>query len=161
MPGKIAGLFDGRLHQWRDFLFLPDPFVNEKVNAHHLVCSLPKGTLLLFDRGDFSSHWFDSLPTKGYWWVSRCRADVRLFHIHAFYQQGSTFDGVVGMGQSATQAACAVRFIRFVLDGQEYRYVTNVLDPLQLSLTHVVQLYRRRWDREKHFGFSKTIWAYG
>src|SRR5581483_10843858 len=127
MPGKIAGLFDGRLHQWRDFLFLPDPFVNEKVNAHHLVCSLPKGTLLLFDRGDFSSHWFDSLPTKGYWWVSRCRADVRLFHIHAFYQQGSTFDGVVGMGQSATQAACAVRFIRFVLDGQEYRYVTNVL----------------------------------
>jgi hypothetical protein len=41
--------------------------------------------------------------------------------------------------------------VRFVLHGQQYRYLTNVLDPLLLPLPEIIRLYRRRWDIELTF----------
>src|SRR5262249_13442183 len=143
LPGRIACLFDVRLQQWRDFRFMTDAHENERTHARALLATLPPASLILHDRGFFSFPWFDQLTTLGYWWVSRPREKVRLIPLHIFYHRGSTFDGLVWMGEGNNQAAHAVRLVCFILDGKHYRYLTNVLDPFQLSLPQIMQLYRR------------------
>jgi hypothetical protein len=41
--------------------------------------------------------------------------------------------------------------------GTWYRYLTNVLDPQQLSARQVCELYRRRWRIEDAFALTKRV----
>ena len=45
LPGKMVGLFDIRLQQWREMIHLSNPNQNDKVAARELVKELPKGSL--------------------------------------------------------------------------------------------------------------------
>jgi hypothetical protein len=65
LPGKIAAVFDLRLQQWRDFLFIADPQENEKAHVRQLLHTLPKGTLIVHDRGYFSFPWFALVDHPG------------------------------------------------------------------------------------------------
>lgn len=155
LPGKIAALFDVRLQQWRDFRFLPDAAENCKVHAQNLLRTVVQGSLLLFDRGYFSFPWFDALSRQGYWWISRWREKTRYQIVHVYYQHGETFDGLIWLGATRDQAACAVRLVQFRLGSTLYRYLTNVRDPLALSLADIARLYARRWDIELAFRLLK------
>jgi hypothetical protein len=149
LPGKLAGLFDLRRQQWRSVQFLPDPQQNEKVAARGLVAPLAKGALILADLGYFGFAWFDWLTDQGHFWVSRLRAKTSYRVVHCFYQDGTTFDGIVWLGAyRADRAAHAVRLVRFAVGKTVYHYVTNVTDPHRLSLRAIAALYARRWDFE-------------
>lgn len=149
LPGKLAGLFDIRRQQWRTVQPIADPQQNEKVTARDLVATLPSGSLILADLGYFGFAWFDWLTDHDYYWISRLRAKTSYEVIHLAYEQGETFDGVVWLGtHRADRAAHAVRLVRFRLGAVLYQYVTNVLDPQQLSLLEIARLYARRWDFE-------------
>lgn len=157
LPGKLAGLFDLRRQQWRRIEYLPDPRQNEKVAARGLLAGagLARGSLVLADLGYFGFAWFDDLTDAGYWWVSRLRAKTSYTVRHVFYQREDTCDGVVWLGaHCADRAAHAVRLVRFRVGTTVYTYLTNVLDPVQLSLADIARLYARRWDIELAF---KTI----
>lgn len=155
LPGKIAALFDVRLQQWRDFRFLPDAAENCKVHASDLLRTVVTGSLLLFDRGYFSFPWFDALSRQGYWWISRWREKTRYSLVHVYYQQGELFDGLIWLGATRDQAACAVRLVQFRLGGTLYRYLTNVRDPLLLPLAQIARLYARSFDIELAFRLLK------
>lgn len=155
LPGKIAALFDVRLQQWRDFRFLPDAAENCKVHAQELLRTVAVGSLLLFDRGYFSFPWFDRLSRQGYWWISRWRERTRYSVIPVYYQHGELFDGLIWLGATRDQAACAVRLVQFRLGHTLYRYLTNVQDPLTLPLADIARLYARRWDIELAFRLLK------
>lgn len=149
LPGKLAGLFDIRRQQWHRVQFLAEARQNEKVAARGLVETLAKGALILADLGYFGFAWFDWLTDEGYFWVSRLRAQTSYSVIHAFYDDGTTFDGIVWLGAyRADRAAHAVRLVRFAVGPRVYRYVTNVTDPSRLSLRAIATLYARRWDFE-------------
>ena len=149
VPGKLAGLFDIRRQQWRSVQFLPAAQQNEKVAARGLVETLAKGALILADLGYFGFAWFDWLTDHGYFWVSRLRAKTSYRVVHCFYQDGTTFDGIVWLGAyRADRAAHAVRLVRFAVGTTVYHYVTNVTDPHSLSLRAIAELYARRWDFE-------------
>lgn len=149
LPGKLAGLFDLRRQQWRQFQQSPDPEQNEKVLARELVATLPPGSLLLADLGYFGFPWFDELTEAGYHWLNRLRAKTSYTVIHPFYQQGETFDGLIWLGAyRADQAKHAVRLIQFRQGGTLHRYITNVRDPWLLPLPEIARLYARRWDIE-------------
>jgi hypothetical protein len=76
--------------------------------------------------------------------------------IHAFYQQGETFDGLVWLGAyRADRARYAVRLVTFRVGATLYRYITNVLDPRQFPLHAIATLYARRWDIEMAFKLIK------
>ena len=114
LPGKLAGLFDVRLQQWRQVLHVPNPLQNSKVAARDLLTSLVPGTLILADLGYFGFEWFDDLTDRGFPWLSRLRAKTSYVVLHPFYQQGDTFDGIVWLGaHRAGQAAHAVRLVQF------------------------------------------------
>jgi len=148
LPGKIAGVFDLRLQQWRDFRFLPDASEHCSVQVRDLLRLLAPGSLLLFDRGYFSFPWLDELTRLGYWWVCRLRTHTRYTLIHVYFQSETLFDGLVWLGSQRDQAACAVRLVQVRCGRGCYRYVSNVLEPAQLSAAQIVQLYSRRWDIE-------------
>lgn len=152
LPGKLAGIFDIRRQQWHTVEFIDAPQQNEKVRARPLVERLPQSSLMLADLGYFAFAWFDWLTDHGYWWVSRLREKTSYEVIHPFYRDGDTFDGIVWLGKyRADRAARAVRLVQFRVGKVLYQYLTNVLDPTQLSPLAIAQRYARRWDIELAF----------
>jgi len=138
----------------------------EKVRARLMLTGLAKGTLLLFDLGYYCFKWFDDLTALGFWYVSRIRHNSAMRVLHCFYEQGETFDGLVFLGtQKGPRPKHAVRLVRFAMHGVLHTYISNVLDPHQLCMHDIAQLYARRWDIEcaflllkKHLGLA-LFWS--
>jgi len=149
LGGKVAGLFDIRRQQWWHIAYRTQVRQDEKVAAREMVSYLPMGALVLADLGYFGFEWFDDLTAMGHFWVSRFREKTSLEVIHVYYQQGSTLDALIWLGKyRADRAAHAVRLVQFSVNGTLHRYITNVVDPGQLSLYEIAYLYHRRWDLE-------------
>lgn len=149
LPGKVAGLFDIRAQRWTRIERIDSATENDKVSARRLVVGLAPGSLILADLGYFGFAWFDDLTAAGLWYVSRLRHKTSYRVIHAFYQAGETFDGLVWLGKHrADRARHAVRLVQFRQGGVLRQYSTNVRDPEMLPLAAVAALYARRWDFE-------------
>ncbi len=156
LPGKLAGVFDIRLQQWRYVEHIPDPHENEKVAAPALLEHLQRGALILMDLGFFSFAWFDQLTQEGYFWISRLRQKTSYEILHTFYRQGETLDALIWLGAyRADRARYAVRLVTFQVGATSYQYITNVIHPTQLSLRDIAVLYARRWDIELAFKLIK------
>lgn len=157
LPGKLAGLYDIRHQQWRRIQFIADPQENEKVAARSMVADLPRGSLILADLGYFAFAWFDALTDAGYWWLSRLRNKTSYEVLHVYYQDANVLDAVVWLGAyRADRAAHAVRLLTVRLGPRTHSYITNVLDPAQLTAADMVQLYGLRWDIEMAINLAKT-----
>jgi hypothetical protein len=156
LPGKLAGVYDVRVQQWRYVEHVEAPHENDKIAAQSLLQHIQRGALILMDLGFFSFAWFDQLTQEGYYWISRLRQKTSYEIVHTFYQQGETFDGLVWLGAyRADQARYAVRLVRFRVGNELYQYITNVVHPTQLSLHDIAVLYARRWDIEMAFKLIK------
>ena len=166
LPGRLVGLFDVRLQQWRRLDVLLDANADCKVHARAMLSALAKGTLLLFDLGYFSFPWLDELTQLGYWYITRQRAKTRYQIVHILYQADGVFDALVYLGvHSSDRAGQLVRLVSFRLGSQQYCYLTNVLDPATLPIVDIARLYGRRWDIElafrelkEHLGL-RLVWS--
>jgi Transposase DDE domain len=149
VAGTVAGVFDVRRQLWRCVQYRADWQQNEKVLARDLVADLPPGSLILADLGYFGFAWFDELTDAGHCWVSRIREKTSVERRWTYYQDETTWDGVIWLGTyRADRAKHAVRLVEFTVGTTRYRYLTNVLDPHRLSLRAIAGLYQRRWDIE-------------
>ncbi|NLT43141.1 MAG: IS4 family transposase [Anaerolineae bacterium] len=156
LPGKLAGLFDIRLQQWRQVRYIENPLQNEKADARDMLQSLDPGALILCDLGYFGFAWFDYLTDAGHYYVSRLRAKTSFQCLHTFYQEGDCFDGLVFLGAyRADRAQYAVRLVRFQVGTTTFSYITNVLDPSLLPIVDIARLYTYRWDIELAFKLIK------
>ena len=156
MPGKLAGVYDVRMQQWRYVEHVEGVHENDKIAAQSLLQHIQRGALILMDLGFFSFPWFDQLTQEGYSWISRLRQKTSWEVIHPFYQHGETFDGLVRLGAyRADRARYAVRLVTFRVGEISYQYITNVIHPTQLSLGDIALLYARRWDIEMAFKLIK------
>jgi hypothetical protein len=157
----LAALFDLRRQLYWDVEFWGDAQQNEKVGVERWLDRLPVGTLLLFDLGFFAFRWFDTLTSRGFYFVSRQREKVSA-KLHCFLYDGPA--GPVHLKESlvylgayrADRGAQPVRLIEVFTAQGTFRYLTNVLDPALLPAAHVVELYRRRWDIETAFKLLKS-----
>lgn len=156
LPGRLAGVFDVRLQQWRHVTHVDDPAENEKVSVRSLLAHIRPGALILADLGFFGFAWFDDLTTGGYYWLSRLREKTSYTVLHTYYQQGETFDGLIWLGAyRADRARHAVRLVTFRVGATLHRYITNVTDPHRFPLQEVANVYARRWDIEMAFKLIK------
>src|SRR5947209_4244872 len=152
LAGRISALFDVRRQQWVRVEVWQEAVANCKQQARLLLEGLQAGTLLLFDRGYLSFPWFDELTERGLWWISRYANHASLEVRHVLYQGDGVTDAIVWLGKyRADRAKYPVRLVQFYQHGQLHRYLTNVLDPSQLSLAELARLYARRWDIELAF----------
>ena len=156
LPGRLAGVFDVRLQQWRHVTHVEDPAENEKASVRSLLAHIRPGALILADLGYFGFAWFDDLTTGGYYWLSRLREKTSYTVLHTYYQQGETFDGLIWLGAyRADRARHAVRLVTFRVGATLHRYITNVTDPRRFPLKDVATVYARRWDIEMAFKLIK------
>lgn len=161
LPGQLATLFDVRRQLFAQVEFWEDARQNEKFQVEHWLERLLPGTLLLFDLGFFSFAWFDRLTEHQCYFLSRCRQKTTYVLHQVLYagQAGPIYlrDQLVYLGRyRADRAKYPVRWIELVHPTGTYRYLTNVLDPAQLSAADVLELYRRRWDLEQAFHLLKS-----
>lgn len=153
-PGKLAGLFDVRSQQWVRLQFRADVPAGCNRGVTALLWELQRGALILADLGYFGFPWFDYLTERGYHWISRVKAKTSYTIHQVLYEDkmGGMLDAIVYLGAyRADQAAYAARLVQFRLAGITYEYFTNVLDPAQLPILEIAQLYARRWDIELAF----------
>ena len=121
LPGRLGGLFDVRLQQWRRLDVRLAANADCKVHARAMLSGLAKGTLLLFDLGYFSFPWWDELTQLGSWYVTRQRAKTRYQVVHILYQADGVFDALVYLGvHSSDRAGQVVRLVSFRLGSQQY-----------------------------------------
>ncbi|MGI8550666.1 MAG: IS4 family transposase [Dehalococcoidia bacterium] len=166
LPGKLSALFDLRRQQWWRVVHQANPQQNEKLGAWEMLVGLPQRCLLLADLGYFGFAWFDAVTDLGHFWIARLREKTSYEVIHAYYQDGTTFDGLVWLGvYRADRAKHAVRLVQFQVGPHLYRYLTSVLDPQTLPLHEIARLYARRWDIElafllikRHLGLA-LLWS--
>jgi hypothetical protein len=152
LPGKLAGRFNIRSQQWEVVQWREDVQANCKVNMRSLLQGLEAGSLLLFDLGYFAFWWFDELSERGYWWVSRLREKTSYELVHVYWRFEGNLDALIWLGAyRADQAGRLVRLVRFWDGEMLHSYISNVLDPRQLSMKEIAQLYGRRWDIELAF----------
>jgi len=153
--GKLLGLFDLRAQRWLWLEWREKMAENSLVDLLPFLEGLTTGTLLLFDLGYFAFWFFDTLTDRGIWWISRYRENTSYQIVHTFYRHNEVLDALVWLGTRKNAPAHLVRLVRFG-DGVQIRmYLTNVTDPLMLSLAEIPQLYARRWDIEVAFRLLK------
>ncbi len=156
LAGRISALFDVRRQHWVRVELWQEAVANCKQQARLLLEGLQQGTLLLFDRGYLSFPWFDELTEQKLWWISRYANHATMQVRHILYQGDGVLDAIVWLGiYRADRARYAVRLVQFYQHGRLHRYLTNVLDPQQLSLADIARLYARRWDIELAFCLLK------
>jgi hypothetical protein len=154
--GRLSALFDVRLQQWWRVDLLEEAVVNCKEHARRMIEDLSAGVLLLFDRGYFSFEWFDELTERGIFWITRYSNDASFTIKHTCYRGDGVLDAIVWLGNyRSDQAKHPVRFVQFTYRGKVYKYLTNVCDPLTLSIGDIMRLYARRWDIELAFRVIK------
>ncbi len=75
---------------------------------------------------------------------------------HVYSENENAFDGIIWLGAyRADKSRYTVRLVR-VRYGKVWReYITNGLDPEQLSIQEIVTFYARRWDIEMAFKLAK------
>jgi hypothetical protein len=152
LPGKLTCVFDIRQQLFAQILPSEHPHQNPKAPMARVRTLLPAGSLVVLDLGYFSFQLFDELTDDGTWFVTRQRAGTTTEQRHVLSAQPGLHDSLVWLGvHRANQARHCVRRIAVTIAGKERVYLTNVLDPAQLSVAEVVELYARRWDIELAF----------
>ncbi|HWV35929.1 MAG TPA: IS4 family transposase [Thermomicrobiales bacterium] len=157
LPGKLSAVFDLRRQQFWKIRLHDDVAENEKIAARQMVDGLPIGSLILADLGYFGFAWFDDLTAQGHFWVARWRGATSTEEVHRYWGTDEAGESLVWLGAyRADQARYAVRLLCVPHGATVHRYLTNVLDPHQLSMHEVADLYARRWDIEQAFKVLKT-----
>jgi len=115
---------------------------------------LPKGSILVFDRGyrDFAT--LNQFTTDGITWVTR-RTKLFAFAIKNSLANSSNDKDIISdkqviMGHKDIKHRVKARLVRYrdTDSGEVYEYVTN---NLKLKASTVVALYRKRWQIESFF----------
>jgi hypothetical protein len=132
--GKLVGLFDLRTQRWLRLEWREAVNENCRVDMLDFLQGLTAGSLLLFDLGYFSFTFLDTLTQWKLWWVCRYREKTSYRIVHEFYRHNEVLDALIWLGTGREQARHLVRLVRLG-DGIGVRmYLTNVCDPLLLSL---------------------------
>lgn len=135
-----------------------NPAANEKSCLDRLQAMLPRGTLLVLDRGFYSFPCFDWLTEHGDWCLTRARALTAFPVQQVLAETPSVRDRIIRLGQyRSNPCRHPVRLVEVRVGGAWRAYLTNVLDPTVLPPADAVDLYARRWRIEEAFLLVKRL----
>ncbi|MEH1956796.1 MAG: IS4 family transposase, partial [Nostoc sp.] len=158
LAGKMLMVVEAFTHTPVAIWYDADAKMNETRWWQALLEPLPDGGLLIVDMGFYGFEWFDSLSAAGKYVLTR-QKNLVTYRVTRVLSQGSHYkDEIIHMGLNHTHPCHHPMRLVSVLWGKTwYHYLTNVLDPQQLSAQEVCDLYRRRWRIEDAFLLTKRL----
>lgn len=158
LGGQRMGLVEAFSHRPLWQLYTEDAAANDKRFATEIMAALPVGGLLVFDLGVFSFLWFDAFTEQQKFFVPRMREKPAYRTVQGLRQSPYARDEIIQGGlYRSNPCTHPLRMVSVLWQGTWYRYLTNVLDPPQLSARQVCELYRRRWRIEAAFALTKRV----
>jgi len=158
LAGHLGAVCDLVTHLPVKVWYAESPSTNDKAFLPALLAWLPQNSLLVFDLGYFAFTFFDALTEAGSWFVTRRREKVGFTVQTVLLDRPQARDRIVRLGKYRTSPSThAVRLIEVLVDGVWRQYITNVLDPQQLSVFEVVAIYEQRWHIEQAFALVKRL----
>jgi hypothetical protein len=158
LAGRMMVMVEAFTHRPLWQLYTEDAAANDKRFAPEILAAVPLGGLLLFDLGFFSFLWFDDFTDQQKFFVTRLRQKTAYRPTHLLSHSPYYRDELIEVGfYRSNPCRHPLRLVSVLWRGQWYRYLTNVLDPTQLSARHICELYRRRWRIEDAFLITKRV----
>jgi len=157
LAGKIYTIVDLVSHLPVAIRFESNPFAADTNQGEWLQKHLPKGGLLIFDRGFYDFTQFAALVEAGSAWITRLKKAS--FMVQKTLSESSNLvDQVIVLGHKRGKAKpITVRLVKVRHGKSWYCYITNVLDPRELPPYVVADLYSRRWQIETAFFLVKRL----
>jgi hypothetical protein len=133
------------------FCDLTDGSVHDIQVARRL--HLPRGTIIVFDRGYVDYEWFRSLTQRGVWFVTRLRRNINFEVVERRLVRGNVLtDEVIDLKKHRTYAFTPLRLRHVVAviddDGTIMEFFTN---NLHLAASTIAAIYKQRWQIETFF----------
>ena len=158
LAGHIVAAVDLFTHLPAKLWWFDDPATNDKAALPDLLRWLQPGNLLVFDLGYFSFPFFDALTERQCCFVTRLRNKTSYQVQRVLLERPQLRERIVQLGKyRANPSAHPVRLIEIYIGQRWQQYVTNALDPQQLSVLEVVSLYEQRWHIETTFLLVKRL----
>lgn len=158
LAGRVMAMVEAFTHRPVWHLYTEDAAANDKRFAAEILAAVPLGGLLIFDLGFFSFLWFDDFTEQQKFFVSRLRQNTAYRVTQVLSHTPYYRDELITVGlHHSNPCRHPLRLVSVWWRGQWYRYLTNVLDPTQLSARHICELYRRRWRIEDAFLVTKRV----
>lgn len=158
LAGHLVAAVDLLSHLPAKLWWADDPLSNDKAVLPDLLAWLRPGSLLVFDLGYFAFTFFDALTNRGCWFVTRQRNKTSFRVERVLINRPRLRDRIVYLGNYRSNPCHhPVRLIEVYLGQRWHCYLTNVLDPKQLSVVEVVCLYSYRWHIETTFLLVKRL----
>jgi len=158
LAGKMMVMVEAFSHRplWQHYT--EDARANDKRFAAEILAALPVGGLLVFDLGFFSFLWFDDFTNQQKCLVTRMREKTAYRTVQVLSQGPYYRDEIIQVGQYRSNPCThPLRMVSVLWQDTWYRYLTNVIDPQELSARQVCELYRRRWLIEDAFALTKRL----
>jgi hypothetical protein len=158
LGGKMLMVVEAFSHRPVAAWYERDPNTHETQWWQALLEKLPSGGLIVVDMGFYGFAWFDALTEVGKYVLTRQKQQGRYQRVRLLSQGSHCCDEIIQMGIYASNPCRHPMRLVSVLWGKTwYRYLTNVLDPTQLSAQQVCDLYRQRWRIEDAFLLTKRL----
>lgn len=158
LGGKIMVIVEAWTYTPVTMWYTEQSQANDKNFTDQLLSKLPPGGLMIFDLGFFKFRWFDEFTEQKKFFVTRLREKTayqvkKTLSTRLYYQ-----DEIIQMGlYRSNRCHQPVRLVSVLWGKTWYRYLTNVLDPEELSAQQVCELYRNRWQIEQAFLLTKRL----
>ena len=155
LAGKMMGMLDLASRLPVKIWFNPDPKVHDQTFWENILAVLPKGALLLFDKGFICYERFAKLTLANIFFITRAKSDMKYQFVRAIVETSKVHDYLIWIGEGSTRQQ--LRLIEVLYRGKWYRYLTNELDAERLSWKYVVAIYWQRWRIEDAFLIVKEL----
>lgn len=120
-----------------------------------IIAHIQTGSLLLFDLGYPNFTRFRQLTDKKVTFITRAKSNLK-FEVAIALTNTSVFrDRIVWIGSGDDRQQ--VRLVEVLYGNTWRRFLTNELDPEQLSARYLVALYYRRWTIERAYATIKRL----
>lgn len=153
LPGSLEAVYDLRRGLLRNLIFSPDGTEGEKHLLLKALESIPKGSLLVYDRYACYTPYWKEMASQGLFLLTRASSTLTLTVTEAILsiKEGSAVlrESLVEVGQGKDRPQ--LRLIHWKTQHGEWRLLTNVLDLQKLPAHVAIELYGLRWSVERCF----------